>query len=186
MKSFRPPSVVVAGGLVALGLVLSPSASSAAGSLMTLVDSDSTSQAQVDGVPGTGKLRVGDGLGAMTVDGTVTARTSQPAVPWAVTLQSSETLRPSRSLPTVISSLTVTNNGTGPGMLHLYRYYNYSNGSGGSALLTTVHVPAKTTTHLPFPTGWRISTSAGSTFYIYAAMSTTGGSMYTVATGYDA
>ena len=64
-------SALSAVAFVALGAVLAPAAGHAAGTLMTLVDSDSATQAQVDG---DGRLRVGDGTGPLTVDGTVSTR----------------------------------------------------------------------------------------------------------------
>ena len=56
--------------LASLIALLVPVAAGAAGELMTIVDSDSNSQAQVDG----GKLRVGDGSGKLSVDGTILER----------------------------------------------------------------------------------------------------------------
>ena len=47
--------------------VLAPAGAIAAGSLVTLVDATTGSRARVD----SGKVRVGDGSGALTVDGTV-------------------------------------------------------------------------------------------------------------------
>lgn len=57
-------ALVLAAGLVTLML---PAAVQASGQLVTIVDRDSAAQTQVDG----GRLRVGDGNGAMTVDGVV-------------------------------------------------------------------------------------------------------------------
>jgi hypothetical protein len=56
--------------LASLIALLVPVAAGAAGTLVTLVDSDGSSQAQVDA----GKLRVGDGDGKLTIDGTVLER----------------------------------------------------------------------------------------------------------------
>ena len=60
-------ALVTSATLIAMML---PVAAGAAGTLMTIVDSDSNSQAQVDG----GKLRVGDGDGKLSIDGTVLER----------------------------------------------------------------------------------------------------------------
>ena len=60
-------TLVVSATLIALML---PVAAGAAGQLVTLVDSDSNSQAQVD----SGKLRIGDGDGKLSIDGTILER----------------------------------------------------------------------------------------------------------------
>ena len=56
--------------LSAATIALIPVGAQAAGQLMTIVDADSSAKAHVEG----GKLRVGDGSGAMTVNGALTAR----------------------------------------------------------------------------------------------------------------
>lgn len=61
--------LVIAVALVAVGALLAPAGVQAAANLVTIEDSNSNSKAQVDG----GKLRVGDGAGTLTVDGTVGA-----------------------------------------------------------------------------------------------------------------
>ena len=60
-------TLVASATLIALMI---PVAAGAAGDLVTLVDSDSNSQAQVDA----GKLRIGDGSGKLSIDGTVLVR----------------------------------------------------------------------------------------------------------------
>ena len=73
--------------LASLLAVLLPVAAGAAGQLFTIVDSDSNVQAQVDG----GKLRVGDGAGKLTVDGTIVEReTMRGRAPYQVTCGFSE------------------------------------------------------------------------------------------------
>jgi hypothetical protein len=61
--------LVIAVALVAVGALLAPMGVQAAANLVTIEDSNSNSKAQVDG----GKLRVGDGAGRLTVDGSVEA-----------------------------------------------------------------------------------------------------------------
>ena len=61
--------------------LLLPVGAQAAGQLMTIVDADSQAKAQVEG----GKLRVGDGNGALTVNGALAARPALPADPFSVT-----------------------------------------------------------------------------------------------------
>jgi hypothetical protein len=63
----RLRDIAIGAGLVTIGMLMAPVASQAAGTLMTIVDTDGTSQSQVDA----GKLRVGDGAGNLTVDGSV-------------------------------------------------------------------------------------------------------------------
>ena len=66
---------VMVGVVFAVALV--PVAASGAGQLVTLVDNDTPSKAQIDG----GRLRIGDGDGHVTVDGTLTdSRRGQ--TPW--------------------------------------------------------------------------------------------------------
>jgi hypothetical protein len=65
----RPRHVVAIAAILGTAYVLGPVAASAAGTLMTITDGSTNADAQVD----VGKLRVGDGSGALTVDGTVTA-----------------------------------------------------------------------------------------------------------------
>ena len=93
-------SALTAVALVALGAVLAPAAGHAAGTLMTLVDSDSATQAQVDG---DGRLRVGDGTGPITVDGTVTTQSGN----WVTTLHEASVT------PTTRGLVTGTHTGTG-------------------------------------------------------------------------
>ena len=57
---------VMVGVVFAVALV--PVAASASGQLVTLVDQDTASKAQVDA----GRLRIGDGAGALTIDGRLT------------------------------------------------------------------------------------------------------------------
>jgi hypothetical protein len=69
-RGLDDPSVsraVVAMLAVALVVTLMPASVSAVGSLVSIVDGDGSSKAQVD----SGKLRVGDGHGGLTVDGKV-------------------------------------------------------------------------------------------------------------------
>ena len=67
---------IVAATAIVVSLAM-PLGASAAGQLFTLVDSDSDTQAQVDD---TGKLRIGDGAGSLTVDGSV-GIASSPGTP---------------------------------------------------------------------------------------------------------
>ena len=60
--------------------LLLPVGAQAAGQLMTIVDADTNARAQVED----GRLRVGDGNGAMTVNGAVAARPAPPAEPFSV------------------------------------------------------------------------------------------------------
>jgi hypothetical protein len=59
--------LVSLGVVLAVAVLLSPAGASAAGSLVSIVDGNGDSKAQVD----SGKLRVGDGNGALTVNGSV-------------------------------------------------------------------------------------------------------------------
>lgn len=67
MKSFSARDIVIIVVSVSAAMILTPVGVMAAASQITIKDPNSASQVQVD----TGKLRVGDGTGALTVDGTV-------------------------------------------------------------------------------------------------------------------
>lgn len=70
MKSFSPRDIVVIVVSVSAALILAPvGVMAAAGQLVTITDPSTTSKARVD----SGKLRIGDGSGVVTVDGTVKA-----------------------------------------------------------------------------------------------------------------
>ena len=73
-------TILAAVSVAAVMALLLPVGAHAAGQLMTIVDADSSAKAQVEA----GKLRVGDGDGAMTVDGAVGARPALPAEPFSV------------------------------------------------------------------------------------------------------
>ena len=73
-------TILTAATVAAVIVLLLPVGAQAAGQLMTIVDPTSGAKAQVDG----GKLRVGDGSGAMTVNGQVAARPALPASPFSI------------------------------------------------------------------------------------------------------
>ena len=83
-------TILTAVSVAAVMALLLPVGAHAAGQLMTIVDADSQAKAQVED----GRLRVGDGRGAMTVDGAVAARPALPVDPFSVTgVTSSQDLR---------------------------------------------------------------------------------------------
>ncbi|GAA1941401.1 hypothetical protein [Nocardioides marmoribigeumensis] len=81
MKTFTPRQVVVMVVAVCAAVALAPAGAIAAATLMTISDPSNGSRARVDA----GRLRVGDGTGALTVDGTTGP--AVPAKPFAVTAQ---------------------------------------------------------------------------------------------------
>jgi hypothetical protein len=77
LRSFQPRHVVAIVVSLSAAYVLAPVAAGAAGQLVTLVDSVTDTPAKVDP---SGKLNVGDGSGALTVDGAINVRNG-PAGP---------------------------------------------------------------------------------------------------------
>lgn len=139
MKSFSPRDIVIVVVSVCAAMILTPvGVMAAASQLVTLKDPTTTSKARVDA----GKVRVGDGSGAVTVDGTVKvtdgagtlgvdgtvdARMVAPAKPWNqindLTLHAGDTRRPmtARTGATKLNltSVTVAAEGANPGSIEL-------------------------------------------------------------------
>ena len=80
IRRIPKPSPALLVGLLALVIALTGTAVAATGSLVNIADgTTATHVAKVDAV---GKLAVGDGSGALTVDGTVTAQVAAPSAYW--------------------------------------------------------------------------------------------------------
>ena len=138
----------------ALAVLLSyPVAADAAGQLVTLVDTDGTSQTQVDN----GALRVGDGSGPLTVDGSLGVRLGVNTNPWRNEVGSGGNIvllfqaqAPVTRL--AITSLTYMNTGTQAAASYVL-LFSGSNCSG-SAIQPYPHVvivPPNGTVHAAFP-----------------------------------
>ena len=78
MKTFTPRQVVTMVVAVCAAVVLAPAGAIAAATLLTIQDPSNGSKARVDA----GRLRVGDGSGSLTVDGSTGP--AVPAKPFAV------------------------------------------------------------------------------------------------------
>ena len=172
MKHFASRDVVLVVVSVCAALVLTPvGVMAAAGQLVTVKDPLTSSKARVD----TGKLRVGDGSGPVTVDGNVTvggtvgarmaAPTNQLDTINDLTVHSGDTRRPMfagvGSKRVALTSLIASAEGSTAGSVELLivAYVRSNSPSGdcetlsgfGAAERFTVMVPVGQTVNLNFP-----------------------------------
>ena len=139
MKSFSPRDIVIVIVSVSAAMILTPvGVMAAASQLVTIKDPTTTSKARVDA----GKVRIGDGSGAVTIDGTVQvtdgngplgvdgtvgARMVAPTTPWNpindLTLNAGDTRRPMRSgtgaTKLNLTSMTFAAAGANPGSVEI-------------------------------------------------------------------
>ena len=146
---------VVLATAVAVSLAV-PVMVGATGSFVTIQDdaANNNANAQVDG----GKLRVGDGAGGLTVDGTVSSRTALEKNPWHFLAQTGASVpvklfvTPPGVTKLAITSLTYTfNAGEGVSSVSVRQY----SGTDCSGAWVTHHVANMTfpeTFHASFPT----------------------------------
>ena len=157
-----------------LGIAIAPMAADAAQTVSAFITDpvDQASQARVDA----GSLRVGDGSGGLTVDGSVGA---QPALPTNVFQDYVRLVGPTPTEKAVfgpaqpgeglaISSLTLRNQGSNPVEFAADRYTvpdgeGCDFGAGGVSFLLQVRVGPEETIHLPFPQPLLV-TSVGETW----------------------
>jgi hypothetical protein len=149
LRRIPKPSPALLIGLLALGVASTGTAVAATGQVVNIADgTDASHVAKVDAA---GRLVVGDGSGALSVDGTVSARPYLPAKPWTKLQTSPGVLRAYQTTSISLTSLTLSNNDSVRADFLLYRDYRCTSGSGGSNLLLRVFVPAGTTAHVPLP-----------------------------------
>jgi hypothetical protein len=139
--------ILVVAALTWLALVL-PVGARAAGQLVTIVDPDTTNKVQVDG----GKLRVGDGAGSLTVDGTVAALPALATHPWRkiVCCTAVLFLPPAGVTTLAITSLTLDNGSPGNTPFSLVLFASRSC-TGPSRLVIQGTAAPNDTLHLDFP-----------------------------------
>jgi hypothetical protein len=166
------PRVAIALALAfVVGVAIAPMAADAAQSVSAFITDpvNQASQARVDG----GSLRVGDGSGGLTVDGTVAA---QPVLPANVFQQYVRLVGPTPQEETVfgpaqpgeglaISSLTIRNQGPNP-VEFTADLFTIPDGEGcdfeggGVSFLLQVRTGPEETIHLPFPQPLLVSSSS--------------------------
>ena len=144
-------TILTAATVATVIVLLLPVGAQAAGQLMTIVDADSATKAHVDG----GKLRVGDGNGAMTVNGQVAARPALPASPFSIsgdTTTGSEFVNLGRGRIAITDVVLSQGNDSGAAItvsVDLYREGGDGNctttGPHIKSVLTNTWVPAKET-----------------------------------------
>jgi len=162
-------SVGIAVALMAV-VVLAPAGVRAAGTLVTLVDPQTSSKAHVTD----GKLEIGDGTGALTVNGGVrvtntvgapipvtvgndTFTIKPPGSPWTDFVSAAPnqpgTLFDSNQSPLdlSISSLTAVNGGDVAGVVTFTYSPTCSAAGGGNTTLTELTVGPGQTAHLEYP-----------------------------------
>lgn len=170
MSRFSGRQVVAIVVAVSAAVVLTPTVVYAAtGSSVTITDP--THASRKAHVTVAGKLMVGDGSGALTVDGTVNARPVAPAHPWnpvnyiVVTSGSPRNELYEATQPTKlnITSFTVAATGSSAGTVQLSVQVYVSDSSSGNCVTLTgasfgaaerflVTVPVGQTTNISYPT----------------------------------
>jgi hypothetical protein len=114
---------------VGLGSLLSPLVESALATVGNTVNiSDHSASAYFAKVDSAGKLAVGDGSGALSVDGTVASRPAPPGSPWSASIDIQSNIHPiagPSASPINITSLSVSTEAPSGGQLHvaLYAYH---------------------------------------------------------------
>lgn len=181
MSRFTARQMVTVVVSVCLAIVLTPAVVYAAATSSSVTISDPGHPHRKAHVSATGRLLVGDGSGALTVDGAVAARPATPAQPWNpvnFVVVSGGTPRSelySALVPTKLNltSFTVATTGSSPGTVTLsVQVYVSDSGSGdcvnlsganfGAAERFLVTVPVGQTTNVTYPTPL-VYTAYGST-----------------------
>jgi hypothetical protein len=107
---------------VGLGSLLSPlvgEALATAGQIVNVSDPLNANTAKVDSA---GKLYVGDGAGALSVDGTVSGRPAAPALPWRSSqeIQAGVWIAGPSAAPINVTSLSISTDATSGNGLNVY------------------------------------------------------------------
>jgi hypothetical protein len=165
-QSFSFRQLVSLLAILVLGVVLLPTGVQAVGQLMSIVDEDSDADlAQVDA----GSLRVGDGSGALTVDGTVQADLPLGTSSLANGIPSNSRARITGPIAAggrfAIGSLTLYGASTTASVVLEVRHTVSGNCSSSGTLLiarAVASIVPGQTLHLPYPLPLTFGTSSSS------------------------